>query len=73
VLDLVLVLRYRKAVTYGFHVLLVGLKTHAAAVTYQVRHWKRQRDHAARLAAAAEAHPRPGRSRTLHTIDRGPA
>jgi B12-binding domain/radical SAM domain protein len=28
-------------------------------------HWQRQRDHAARLAAAAEAYPRPGRSRTL--------
>lgn len=30
-------------------------------------HWQRQRDHAARLAEAAEAYPRPGRSRTLHT------
>ncbi|MFG1995508.1 TIGR04013 family B12-binding domain/radical SAM domain-containing protein [Actinoplanes sp. NPDC048988] len=28
-------------------------------------HWQRQRDHAQRLAAAAEAYPRPGRSRTL--------
>ncbi len=28
-------------------------------------HWQRQRDHASRLAAAAEAYPRPGRSRTL--------
>lgn len=28
-------------------------------------HWQRQRDHAARLAAAAEAYPRPGRSRTI--------
>lgn len=28
-------------------------------------HWRRQREHAARLAAAAEAYPRPGRSRTL--------
>ncbi|MEU4158365.1 TIGR04013 family B12-binding domain/radical SAM domain-containing protein [Actinoplanes sp. NPDC026670] len=28
-------------------------------------HWQKQRDHAARLAAAAEAYPRPGRSRTL--------
>jgi B12-binding domain/radical SAM domain protein len=28
-------------------------------------HWQRQRDHAVRLAAAAEAYPRPGRSRTL--------
>lgn len=28
-------------------------------------HWQRQRDHAARLAAAARAYPRPGRSRTL--------
>ncbi|GAA3338405.1 TIGR04013 family B12-binding domain/radical SAM domain-containing protein [Amorphoplanes nipponensis] len=28
-------------------------------------HWQRQRDHAHRLAAAAQAYPRPGRSRTL--------
>lgn len=28
-------------------------------------HWQRQREHAVRLAAAAEAYPRPGRSRTL--------
>ncbi|MEU7866338.1 hypothetical protein [Dactylosporangium sp. NPDC049140] len=30
-------------------------------------HWQRQREHAARLAAA-EAYPRPGRSRTLLPI-----
>jgi B12-binding domain/radical SAM domain protein len=28
-------------------------------------HWQKQHDHAVRLAAAAEAYPRPGRSRTL--------
>lgn len=28
-------------------------------------HWQKQRGHAARLAAAAEAYPRPGKSRTL--------
>jgi B12-binding domain/radical SAM domain protein len=28
-------------------------------------HWQKQRDHAARLAAAAEAYPRLGRSRTI--------
>ncbi|RZU49513.1 B12-binding domain/radical SAM domain protein [Krasilnikovia cinnamomea] len=28
-------------------------------------HWQKQRDHAARLAAAAQAYPRPGRSRTI--------
>jgi len=28
-------------------------------------HWQKQRDHAVRLAAAAEAYPRPGRSRTI--------
>ncbi|MEV4760796.1 TIGR04013 family B12-binding domain/radical SAM domain-containing protein [Micromonospora sp. NPDC049559] len=28
-------------------------------------HWQRQREHANRLAAAAKAYPRPGRSRTL--------
>ncbi|MEV8515481.1 TIGR04013 family B12-binding domain/radical SAM domain-containing protein [Dactylosporangium sp. NPDC051484] len=31
-------------------------------------HWQRQREHAARLAAAAEAYPRPGRSKTLLPI-----
>lgn len=31
-------------------------------------HWQKQRDHATRLAAAAEAYPRPGRSRTLPVI-----
>ncbi|MFI6229636.1 TIGR04013 family B12-binding domain/radical SAM domain-containing protein [Micromonospora echinospora] len=34
-------------------------------------HWQKQRDHAVRLAAAADAHPRPGRSRTiLPVVDR---
>jgi B12-binding domain/radical SAM domain protein len=28
-------------------------------------HWQKQRDHAVRLAQAAEAYPRPGRSRTI--------
>ena len=28
-------------------------------------HWQKQRAHARRLAAAAEAYPRPGRSRTI--------
>ncbi|GIF00661.1 hypothetical protein Ari01nite_81250 [Paractinoplanes rishiriensis] len=28
-------------------------------------HWQKQRDHAVRLAAAAEAYPRHGRSRTI--------
>lgn len=28
-------------------------------------HWRKQREHAARLAAAAESYPRPGRSRTI--------
>jgi B12-binding domain/radical SAM domain protein len=32
-------------------------------------HWQKQREHAARLAAAAEAYPRPGRSRTLPVIE----
>ncbi|GAA0487383.1 B12-binding domain-containing radical SAM protein [Paractinoplanes deccanensis] len=36
-------------------------------------HWQKQRDHAVRLAAAAEAYPRPGRSRTLlPTVPREP-
>jgi hypothetical protein len=29
--DLVLILRYRKAVTYGFHALLGALETHETA------------------------------------------
>src|SRR5690349_20780783 len=35
--DLVLVLRYRKAVTYGFHALLGALETHEGATAYDVR------------------------------------
>ncbi|MBM2620927.1 TIGR04013 family B12-binding domain/radical SAM domain-containing protein [Actinoplanes sp. LDG1-06] len=36
-------------------------------------HWQKQRAHAQRLAAAAEAYPRPGRSRTiLPTVSRSP-
>ena len=36
-LDLVIVLRYRKAVTYGFHVLLGALEEHATTTRYAVR------------------------------------
>ena len=35
--ELVLVLRYRKAVTYGFHVLLGALEEHETATRYDVR------------------------------------
>ena len=35
--DLVLVLRYRKSVTYGFHVLLGALETHETPTRYDVR------------------------------------
>ncbi|WP_433079434.1 TIGR04013 family B12-binding domain/radical SAM domain-containing protein [Dactylosporangium sp. CA-052675] len=35
-LDLLLVLRYRKAVTYGFHVLLGALEEHETATSYEV-------------------------------------
>ncbi|HKS97908.1 MAG TPA: TIGR04013 family B12-binding domain/radical SAM domain-containing protein, partial [Rugosimonospora sp.] len=35
--DLVLVLRYRKAVTYGFHALLGALETHETRTGYEVR------------------------------------
>ncbi|MDR7278428.1 hypothetical protein [Catenuloplanes atrovinosus] len=35
--ELVLVLRYRKAVTYGFHALLGALGEHETATRYQVR------------------------------------
>src|SRR5205085_8419453 len=37
VLDLLLVLRYRKAVTYGHHVLLAALEEHPTATRYEVR------------------------------------
>jgi len=36
VLDLVIVLRYRKAVTYGRHMLLAALEEHATATRYEV-------------------------------------
>ncbi len=35
--DLLLVLRYRKAVTYGHHTLLAALEEHATSVRYEVR------------------------------------
>ncbi len=35
--DLVLVLRYRKAVSYGFHALLGALETHETATRYEVQ------------------------------------
>jgi hypothetical protein len=35
--ELVLVLRYRKAVTYGFHALLGALGQHETATRYEVR------------------------------------
>jgi radical SAM superfamily enzyme YgiQ (UPF0313 family) len=35
--ELVIVLRYRKAVTYGFHVLLGALEEHETPVSYEVR------------------------------------
>jgi B12-binding domain/radical SAM domain protein len=34
-------------------------------------HWQRQREHATRLAEAAKAYPRPGRSRTLLPLAEG--
>jgi B12-binding domain/radical SAM domain protein len=36
-------------------------------------HWRRQREHAVRLAAAARAYPRPGRSRSLLPLAPPPA
>jgi len=35
--DLILILRYRKAVTYGFHALLGALETHETATRYEVQ------------------------------------
>ncbi len=35
--DLVLILRYRKAVSYGFHALLGALETHETATRYEVQ------------------------------------
>jgi radical SAM superfamily enzyme YgiQ (UPF0313 family) len=37
VLDLLVVLRYRRAVTYGHHVLLAALEEHPTATRYEVR------------------------------------
>jgi radical SAM superfamily enzyme YgiQ (UPF0313 family) len=36
-MDLLLVLRYRKAVSYGFHALLGALEEHATPTSYEVR------------------------------------
>ena len=35
--DLVLILRYQKAATYGFHALLGALETHETATRYEVQ------------------------------------
>jgi B12-binding domain/radical SAM domain protein len=50
--DLVIVLRYRKAVTYGFHVLLGALEEHPAAVSYEVRFGRSVDETAAEIEAA---------------------
>jgi hypothetical protein len=78
--DLVLVLRYRKAVTYGFHVLLGALEEHETATRFEVRFGDTEQSTAEHIRAAQAEGARvlvlwsfysPGRSRTiLPTIDR---
>ncbi|WP_306205740.1 TIGR04013 family B12-binding domain/radical SAM domain-containing protein [Actinoplanes sp. RD1] len=54
-MDLVLVLRYRKAVTYGFHVLLGALETHDTATRYDVRFANTPEETAAEIRAGVAA------------------
>jgi B12-binding domain/radical SAM domain protein len=51
--DLVLVLRYRKAVTYGFHVLLGALEEHPTRTRYEVRFGATVAETAAHIRDAA--------------------
>ncbi|GAA2635446.1 hypothetical protein GCM10010399_80260 [Dactylosporangium fulvum] len=57
--DLVLILRYRKAVTYGHHVLLAALEEHETTTRYQVVFAESERATVEAVQAAA------GRSKTL--------
>lgn len=52
--DLALVLRYRKAVTYGHHVLLGALEEHPAAVSYEVRFARSAEETVTEIEAALE-------------------
>ncbi|MEV6812717.1 cobalamin-dependent protein [Micromonospora sp. NPDC051296] len=53
--ELVLVLRYRKAVTYGLHVLLGALEQHATGTRYEVRFGETPEATAAHIRDAAPA------------------
>ena len=53
--DLVLVLRYRKAVTYGFHVLLGALGEHETATRYEVRFGESVEETARHIREAGDA------------------
>jgi B12-binding domain/radical SAM domain protein len=52
-MDVVLILRYRKAVSYGFHVLLGALEEHVTATSYEVRFAESAAATAAQIRAAA--------------------
>src|SRR5690349_8335069 len=52
-MDVVLILRYRKAVTYGFHVLLGALEEHRTGTSYEVRFAESAEATAAEIRAAA--------------------
>ena len=51
-LDLVLVLRYRKAVTYGFHMLLGALEEHKTSIRFNVRFGRTMESTAQHIAMA---------------------
>ncbi|WP_433079427.1 hypothetical protein ACQP1P_40130 [Dactylosporangium sp. CA-052675] len=53
--ELVLVLRYRKAVTYGFHALLGALGEHETATRYEVRFGESVEETAGHIRAAGDA------------------
>ncbi|GAA4440677.1 TIGR04013 family B12-binding domain/radical SAM domain-containing protein [Phytohabitans houttuyneae] len=57
-MDLVIVLRYRKAVTYGLHVLLGALEEHETPVRYDVRFAVTPEDTAEEIEAALSVAPR---------------
>jgi radical SAM superfamily enzyme YgiQ (UPF0313 family) len=56
--DLVIILRYRKAVTYGFHVLLGALEEHTTPVRYDVRFAGSADDTVTEIEVAVERAPR---------------
>src|SRR4051794_41080801 len=56
--DLVIVLRYRKAVTYGFHVLLGALEEHETPTRYEVRFARSLDETVAEIESSVQRAPR---------------